>query len=308
MNAAPDSATLLGFVLTSWICIWLGVPGETVAGENDLPIVTLVLTTFRPALARPSRKVPSPAQVSLLVTPWSVVTELVGMTLVSAPGGVDAGTSTLTAIEQFVPPFTLMPEKPIVDPPAGALIVAPVQFVVTCGGVAITMPAGSVSVPLMLVSVSTPAAMVPKKSMPLLTTIVNVAVLPAFTVAGENDLVSRSGVATQMEPATAVALLPTPVTMFPAGMVLVCSERGPGMIGMWMPVLIVQDPEAGIVPPVSTIVVPPVGAFTVPPVQVVAGAGVAATVNPVPIVARSSVTEITLIGAVVLLTSVIVAT
>jgi hypothetical protein len=63
---------------------------------------------------------------------------------------------------------------------------------------------------------------------------------------------------------------------------------------------------AGTVPPDIVIKVPPAGALAVPPAQVVAGAGLPATVKPVPIVARSSVSDVTVTGEVAGLASVMV--
>ena len=114
----------------------------------------------------------------------------------------------------------------------------------------------------------------------------------------------KRGLRTRIVELSGAVVLPALVTTAPAGIVLVWFPNVTGESRTWRPKVTWQDPDAGIVPPVKVTVVPFAGAFTVPPAQVVAGAGLAATVNPLPIVVKSSTTEVTVIGDAVLLVSV----
>jgi hypothetical protein len=122
------------------------------------------------------------------------------------------------------------------------------------------------------------------------TLIVSRLIPPERTVVGFHDLEIPAAWLTVRFAAAAKALLPWSVTRAPA---LILFVRVPVVAfgATATGTVIVQLPPAGIVPPDRVIEGEPGTAPTVPP-HVVVAAGEAATVNPVPIVVRSSVNDV----------------
>ena len=264
VSAPAVSAIALALVLMKLIVSCDVPPTRTVAGLNDLLIVTLVTTRVTVALAAAG-----------LMKPWVELTALAAIVFVPDPA--PAGVVTLTRIVQLeaaAPPGRAPPTSETVLVPEVA-VAAPPQLLTRFGVVETTCPAGSVSVNARPVSATAPAA---RESV-----IVIRVSPPAATVVGANALATDSTGFTVSTPVIADCVRPKFVCNVPCAIVLV---RAPvtALAATCTGMVIVQLPAAGMVPPAASVTV--VAVFVSTPPQVVVGA--AATVNPAPIEAMLS--------------------
>ncbi len=189
VSTMPAPATALGPRLDATIVYVVLVPGVTLATPSVLVIrrsATPVAASVAEAgsgLVTPCADVNNPAASGLIRLPLAFATTLSWMRHVA-----------LAAIE---PPLSVT-----VPAPATA-VNAPPHVFDEAGGVAITMPAGSVSTSPVVVSAMALALL-------LRTLIVSCDVPPTITVAGLNDLLSVTLVATRVIVALAAAGLTKP--------------------------------------------------------------------------------------------------